>query len=250
MRLKINGCEYMGIEGETIMELARRNHIEIPSLCYKEGNEGIGRCRLCQVEVKNGERTDIVTACQYPIKEGIEVQVHTEEIEKIRKDIIMMLKIRSPENKAISDLADQYDVSVDQRFISIEQSDDCILCGLCVEACSRLGTSAISMAGRGVTKHVTTPFDNPSLDCIGCGACASVCPTDAIKLREGAGQRTIWNRTFNLVQCQRCGKFYATEDELAYARKQLDGSQEANICEACRRRMTSEKMKEAFMDLK
>ena len=70
--IKINGREVSAPQGSTILEAARLAQIEIPTLCYlKEINE-IGACRMCVVEVK-GART-LVTACGYPINEGMEVQ--------------------------------------------------------------------------------------------------------------------------------------------------------------------------------
>ena len=70
--IKINGREVSAPQGSTILEAARLAQIEIPTLCYlKEINE-IGACRMCVVEVK-GARESWVTACVYPINEGMEV---------------------------------------------------------------------------------------------------------------------------------------------------------------------------------
>ena len=59
MKVIINNVEYEGLPGETLMELAKRNKVNIPNLCHKEGFEGQGRCRLCMVEAKEGNRTKI-----------------------------------------------------------------------------------------------------------------------------------------------------------------------------------------------
>ena len=70
VNIKINGMPLSVPQGSTILEAARYAGIEIPTLCYmKEINE-IGACRICVVEVK-GARS-LVTACVYPVNEGME----------------------------------------------------------------------------------------------------------------------------------------------------------------------------------
>lgn len=248
MLINIDGVSCKGHSGETLMEVARRNKINIPSLCYKKGFEGLGRCRLCLVQVDEGKRKKIVSACVYPIKDGIEVKTSTDEIIKMRKDIVLLLLLRSPENSYIRELADEYGVKAPERYIDISKHDDCILCGLCVEACQRLGTNAISFVERGITKKVSTPFDDPSKDCIGCGSCAEVCPTNAISLTEANGIRTIWNRSFDLVQCTICGKYYTTVESLKYVEEILDDEEE-HICDSCKRKAMGTKFKKSFQNV-
>ena len=237
MYIKIDGKYYKGNEGETLLELAKRNNIDIPSLCHKKGFEGLGRCRLCLVEVKEGRRTKVVSSCVYPIKDGIEVFTNTEKIIRMRKDIILLLLFRTPNNEDIKKLAKEYNVKAPERYLNIDEEENCILCGLCVKACEKLGTHAISLVNRGTTKKVSTPYDDASKDCIGCGACAQVCPTDAISLVEHDGKRTIWNRNFNLVKCSRCGKYYTTEEALGFIDAKLGVEDGECFCEDCSRRM-------------
>ena len=54
MKVKINGKKRVAYEEETILELAKRKKIDIPSLCHKKGFEGLGRCRMCLVEINDG----------------------------------------------------------------------------------------------------------------------------------------------------------------------------------------------------
>ena len=87
--IKINGMDVTAPAGSTILEAARLAHIEIPTLCYlKEINE-IGACRMCVVEVK-GART-LVTACVYPINEGMEVWTNTPKVLESRKKTLQLL---------------------------------------------------------------------------------------------------------------------------------------------------------------
>ena len=248
MLIKIDGNFYEGNSGETLMELAKRNNIDIPHLCHKKGFEGLGRCRLCLVEVNEGKRNKIVSSCVYPLQDGIEVNTSTEKITKMRKDIILLLLLRTPDNEYIKKLASEYGVTKKDRYLNKEE-ENCILCGLCVKACEKLGTKAISFVNRGTTKKVSTPYDDPSKDCIGCGACAEVCPTNAIKLTDNDGKRTIWNRTFELVKCSICGKHYTTEDELKYAHSLLGTNDEEHICEYCKKKAMTSKFKESYKNI-
>ena len=89
INLKINGVDVQAPAGSTILEAARLNNIEIPTLCFlKEINE-IGACRICVVEVK-GART-LVTSCVYPINEGMEVWTSTPKVLDSRKKTLQLL---------------------------------------------------------------------------------------------------------------------------------------------------------------
>ncbi|MHC4666218.1 MAG: 2Fe-2S iron-sulfur cluster-binding protein, partial [Planctomycetota bacterium] len=52
VRVKIDGKELAGRQGQTILELALENGIEIPNLCYDPRLRPSGSCRLCLVEVE------------------------------------------------------------------------------------------------------------------------------------------------------------------------------------------------------
>ncbi|MDW5299316.1 MAG: 2Fe-2S iron-sulfur cluster-binding protein [Sedimentibacter sp.] len=246
MKVKINDCYYEGIQGETLLDLAKRNNIEIPSLCHKNGFEGQGRCRLCIVEVKEGKKTKVVSSCVYPIKDGLEVVTNSDKIIKMRKDIILLLLMKTPNNEYIKNLASEYGITAPSRYVDLNNNENCILCGLCVKACEKMGTSAISFVNRGTSKRVSTPYDDPSKDCIGCGACAEVCPTKAISLIDKDGIRTIWNKEFHLVECSVCGKYYTTKEAIEFIDSKLGEISDKHICETCKKKIISEKFKESF----
>ena len=75
MKLKINGKTVEAAEGSTILSAARENGISIPTLCYLEGINEIGACRLCVVEIKglSAPRPACVTAAE----EGMEIETDT-----------------------------------------------------------------------------------------------------------------------------------------------------------------------------
>ena len=56
IRLNINGKEVIGYEGQTILEVAKANNIEIPTLCYDERVKIYGSCGLCVVEVEGNPK--------------------------------------------------------------------------------------------------------------------------------------------------------------------------------------------------
>ena len=180
--LKIDGKQVEAEKDSTILEAAGKNSIEIPTLCYHPALEPQGVCRLCTVEVIDGKRKRLVTACNYPVREGIEVNTKTDEVEKARKVIIELLLARCPNVEEIKTLARKYGIKKARFKLS---DDNCILCGLCVRMCEqRMGRSAISLVGRGIELRVDTPFGILSDVCMACGACESICPTGAIDLKK------------------------------------------------------------------
>jgi len=177
-------------DGQTILQaVARMPGIgNIPALCNHRAVKPYGACRLCTVEVSEdeGKRFRFVAACLYPVKSGLLVRTNTERIRALRKGIIELMLARSPNVKAIKDLAKEYGVEK-PRFTLGDQ--DCILCGLCVRTCQEnIGKSAISLVNRGIYRQVAAPFYSYELSegCVGCGECVYVCPTGAIQMgKEG-----------------------------------------------------------------
>jgi heterodisulfide reductase subunit A len=176
---KLNGKTVQGEEGQTIIQVAEKYDVDIPTLCYYKALEPAGMCRICTVELFDGRRTRFVTACNYPIWEGMEVKTDTEEVHKGRKLIVELLLARCPEVPLLQKLAKQYGIEK-PRFKTEE--DTCILCGLCTRMCERIGADAISLTGRGVDMEVDTPYGVDTEACLACGACASICPTGHIDL--------------------------------------------------------------------
>lgn len=180
--LKINDKKVRAIEGSTILAIARKMNISIPTLCYHPDLSPYGGCRLCVVEIKDGKESRIVTSCNFPAKDGIEVYTHSERIVEIRKGIIELLISRSPNTAILQKIAKE--VGLEKSRFDIEsKGENCILCGLCVRTCKEIvGVSAIGFSNRGTRKRVEIPFGVNYEDCIACGACEYICPTGAIKM--------------------------------------------------------------------
>jgi bidirectional [NiFe] hydrogenase diaphorase subunit len=186
LSLTINGTEVSAEPGESLLDVARQNNVQIPSLCHHPNLTPYGACRLCLVEVTKGGRTKLTTSCNYEVQDGIEVQTNTDEIKEHRQMVIGLLIGQAPNAPRLQTLAKAYGKS-DIDFGEIDPPagrENCILCGMCSRVCGNtVGASGITLTGRGNTKGIQVPYaDQISDACIGCAACASICPTNSIDM--------------------------------------------------------------------
>jgi heterodisulfide reductase subunit A len=192
VKVNIDGKEILVEPGTTILKTAQVLGIKIPTLCYSPMIEEYAVCRVCSVETVRRKRHRIVTACNYPITDEMDVYTNNERVKFIRKYVLELLLSQAPKAESVRQLAAEYGVT-ETRFPIIDPNQDCILCGLCVRVCEEIvGVSALGFSSRGVTREVTTPFDKESETCIVCGACAYVCPTGAIVM-EDARSRKVYH---------------------------------------------------------
>lgn len=242
MKILLNGQEREAQTGDTILDLCRREGVFIPTFCYHQAFGGQGACRMCMVEVKEEGQVQnrLVAACTYPLHRPAEITTESERITRIRRTLAMLLARRAGEHPLLQEMMEQYGAPAMTPF-TVEPAA-CILCGLCIHACEEMGKTAIWSMYRGIDKRVATPYDEAAEECMGCAACVRVCPTQAIKMQENSAERIIWNKTFELAACQRCGRFYATREELAYLQEHGEYGQE-QYCESCRKKMLAENMK-------
>ena len=99
IKVKINGVEYSVPAGITVLEACQYANIDIPTLCYLKDINEIGACRLCLVEV-TGAR-GLVTACVYPVNDGMEIQTNTAKIRAARKTNLELV-LSAHEKKCLS----------------------------------------------------------------------------------------------------------------------------------------------------
>jgi len=123
--LTINGIRTQVDKGTTILEAAQFLGFPIPTLCHMEGLTPYGACRLCLVEIGEGERAKLVTSCTYPCEEGMKVRTSSSRVVKARRMVIELLLASAPQSKVIQDLASKFDVH-QQRFK--QEWEDCIYC--------------------------------------------------------------------------------------------------------------------------
>jgi len=243
VNLTINGQKLRAREDATILEVARDNDIDIPTLCYHEAVAASGACRLCLVEIGAGDQKRLVASCLYPVAEGLVVATSSERVLNSRRMILKLLLARCSDSEVLQDLAHQ--LGVKETPFEPEHKQ-CILCGRCVRVCQKaVGPAAISWAERGVDRKIAFPFYETSDACIGCGACAYVCPIETIKLEDSQDTRTLImpnprmpQAEFKLKKCPTCGSYWATERQLEYIARNLDLAPELlDSCLACREKV-------------
>ncbi len=207
VKLKIDGMEVTGLEGETILEVAVRNGVHIPTLCHLEGLSNSGGCRLCIVEVKGSSK--LFPACTTPIYNGMEIVTDSDKLKKYRKMLIELFLSERTHicavciangNCELQDLAMK--LGVDHvRFRrewtrhKIDSSHDrlvldpnrCILCTRCIRVCDEIeGVHTLDLKMRGKDSQVIVDLDEPwgsSSSCTSCTKCAAVCPVGAIYIK-------------------------------------------------------------------
>jgi len=227
----INGIELHGREGQTILELALENGVDIPNLCYDPRLAPAGSCRLCLVEVE-GQRGP-VTACTFKISPGMIVRTQTDEIRELRKTILELLFYEHRgacttcnENGNCSLQKYAYEYQLDESIFTappkaepadnyttgneaIEYDPDkCIRCGRCIRICEEVQMdSALTFKERASAVEVTTAFDMPLNDstCELCGQCISTCPTGALYERRAKGRGQCKDLVRTRTTCPYCG---------------------------------------------
>lgn len=244
MNIMINGKACACEKGEYLLDIARRNDIIIPTLCRHAVLGEQGCCRVCIVEVEEKGKKRIVTACIYPVTRECSVETESEKVREQRGIILELLRRRAPDSAEIAALCEAYQAPRIERFRSLD-SGKCILCGLCVQACGKLGSGAINTMLRGTEKLVGTPYNEASPDCVGCASCAEVCPTGHIAVTETEDTRTIWGRTFTLVKCARCGAVIDTPEALALEAQRI-GQPVPVLCVDCRHRYMADEMAHTY----
>lgn len=203
VNIQINGMPLSVPKGSTILEAARLGGIEIPTLCYLKDINEIGACRICMVEVK-GARS-LVTACVYPVNEGMEIFTNTERVRHSRKTTLELILSTHDKNCLscvrsgtceLQQLCKEFGVDDPNAFAGetihydfddsaahmVRDNNKCILCRRCVAACDAQGISVIGANARGFDTHISSAFDKDlaNVSCISCGQCIVNCPTGAI----------------------------------------------------------------------
>ncbi|MBE6707863.1 MAG: 2Fe-2S iron-sulfur cluster binding domain-containing protein, partial [Ruminococcaceae bacterium] len=169
INLKINNVEYSVPAGITVLEAARYAGIDIPTLCYLKDVNEIGACRLCLVEV-TGAR-GLVTACVYPVNEGMEIFTNTDRVKEARKMNIQLV-LSAHEKKCLSCVRSTtcelqkyaQEFGADAGYFNsgyaesnldtstpflVRDNNKCILCRRCVGACNNVqGIGAIGALNR------------------------------------------------------------------------------------------------------
>jgi NADH dehydrogenase/NADH:ubiquinone oxidoreductase subunit G len=194
--LNINGIDVSVEKGSTLLDAAEFMGFPIPTLCHMDGLTPYGACRLCVVEIGEGARAKLVSACTYPAEQGLKVRTASSRVVRARKMVIELLLASCPQSKIIQDLASRYDIRT-QRFK--QEYEDCILCGRCVRMCAeQMAAGAIGFQRRGEFRRIGTPFNQKSEVCRLCGGCIYVCPACQLRCTYNVPDKVICGGCANL----------------------------------------------------
>lgn len=204
VKLKIDGVEVSASEGATILETARENGINIPTLCNLEGLSSYGGCRLCLVEIVGSPK--LFASCSTPASPGMEVITQSPKLKEYRKMIVQLLLSErthvcsvcvSNDHCELQSLANQLgvdhvmferawtkeEIDLTHDFLAIDRNR-CILCTRCVRVCDEIeGVHTLDLKSRGKNAQIIMDLDNywlSSCSCTSCRKCAKVCPVGAI----------------------------------------------------------------------
>jgi len=206
-------------EGWTILDAANQAGIYIPTVCHHESLSPAGSCRVCAVEIITNGKSELTTACTYPVEAGLKVRTSSEKVMEARRLTVELLLAQRPHSAKIQELARK--LGIEEPSFILKQRE-CILCELCVRACHEIvGADAITFIAQGKDRSVDEASVVHSLEkCIGCDSCAYVCPTEAITVEDIGDTRTINTPSgkleFKLKKCKTCGKYWAPEKQLDY----------------------------------
>jgi formate dehydrogenase (NADP+) alpha subunit len=223
--LTIDGKSVQVEAGNTILQAAASVGIKIPTLCYLQKVSPTGACRICAVEVAGVDRT--MTACNTPVKEGIQVTTSSPSLEAMRRKVMELMLVNHPLDCPVCDAAGEcdlqdvcYDLSVTrQEFAALlerrpirydwrlleSDPNRCILCEKCVKVDHEVvGCDAIAVVNKGEATIIDTPDGKP-LDCEFCGNCIAACPTGTLISAPFKFKGRPWDFAKVASVCAFCG---------------------------------------------
>lgn len=200
----INNKKYSATEGETVLDVARRNGINISTLCYHEDAHIQGSCRLCLVEIEG--KKGLYTSCSSKVFDAMRVKTDSPDISRAKQTNLELIFSEHCEecsdciyfqNCHIKSYAKDFGVKINRypdrkkghpvhQFGPALQFDSskCIDCGLCVDICKKEGVDFLEFKKK-KTFYEVVPSCDKNKDCIYCGQCLTHCPVGAF---EGVGE--------------------------------------------------------------
>ena len=218
---QLNGCDVQARPNETLLDVARREGIEVPHLCWKDGLEAAGNCRACVVEVE-GERVLAPSCCRLPTA-GMKVDTASPRAVAAQKMVLELLQSDMPEtaytrHNEVDLWAGKLGVGK-PRFAARTQPrqdsshaaiavnlDACIQCTRCLRACrDEQANDVIGLALRGDSAKIVFDMDDAlgASTCVACGECVQACPTGALAPARGAAMAVPDKQVASV--CPYCG---------------------------------------------
>jgi formate dehydrogenase major subunit len=247
----LDGREMTALPGESLIEIADREGIEIPRLCYKPGMEAVGNCRSCMVEIK-GERVLAAACCRSPAN-GMQVTTNNERVRKAQQMVIELLQSDMPEKvytryNEVDEWAAKLKVGkprfaprpavpADLSHAAIAVNlDACIQCTRCLRACrDEQVNDVIGLASRGQHAKIVFDMDDPmgASTCVGCGECVQACPTGALMPARDVAL-TVPDKSVNSL-CPYCGvgcqlTYHIKNDAILYVDGRDGPANQSRLC--------------------
>ena len=247
----LNGHAVTALAGDTILDVAKREGVAVPHLCYSERQGEAGNCRACMVEVE-GERVLAPSCCRQPSDDMV-VKTDSERAIKSQKMVLELLKSDvADKSHTLNSELDQWAVKLDlglPRFAEREQPacdlshpaiavnmDACIQCTRCLRACrDEQNNDVIGLAHRG--HHASIVFDlaDPMAEstCVACGECVEACPTGALMPANEVGLEQA-DRQVDSV-CPYCGvgcqlTYNIKDDKILYVEGRNGPANQGRLC--------------------
>ena len=209
----IDGKTIKASPDETILEVARRSEISIPTLCYLKDVNEIGACRMCVVEIEGHEH--LYTSCNTKVEEGMVIHTNSEKVKSSREFVLQLilanhdvrcLNCSKSGDCELQNLSNEFDLPIgnpynrklvkrrpvtDNPFLSY-YPELCIGCQRCVSTCSKVvGNGVLRSSKLGTSTFIDAPFGKnwKNSKCEMCGNCAKVCPTGALVAKNMSNYR-------------------------------------------------------------
>jgi len=260
IKFSLDGRAVEARAGETIWQVAKREGIDIPHLCYspEPGYRADGNCRACMVEIE-GERV-LAASCIRKPAEGMKVNVGNERATTARRMVFELLMADQPARETAHDPQSKFWAWAERMNVATSRFgkralpapdrshpamavnlDACIQCNLCVRACREVQVNdVIGMAGRGHGEKIVFDFDDPmgASTCVACGECVQACPTGALMpatvVNDNNVRTEFADRQVDSV-CPYCGvgcqlTYHIKNDKLLYVSGRDGPANENRLC--------------------
>jgi formate dehydrogenase major subunit len=227
MQIKIDNKSYIAQDNETVLDIAKRNGIYIPTLCYHVKTGPLAKCRACVVDV-DGMR-GLQTSCNLEVRDGMNITTESSDVKEAQRMVVDLMlssghhNCLACERSGTCELQDAcYHLGIEQtsspdrrtdekdessQFIVFDY-DKCIKCGRCVAACNHAVVNEVLGFGyRGLETTVICDDDVPMGDstCVQCGECVQLCPTGALTDKKSRGKGRLSELEKVNTTCPYCG---------------------------------------------
>ncbi|OGJ87929.1 MAG: hypothetical protein A2350_15220 [Candidatus Raymondbacteria bacterium RifOxyB12_full_50_8] len=189
----INGIKYPFESGETILAVAQRNSIAIPTLCHLKGTIPTGACRLCVVEVEKAR--SLVPACSMPAAKDMVVKTESPRVVKSRKATLELLLSSGNHNCASRSVDAKEWTALQTSAAAYDAGGDlCAVYGACKLQHYAYRYQVKSSRFKGSKPRYAAEYANPFIirdfsRCILCGRCVQACNEQQVNNAISLGYR-------------------------------------------------------------